>query len=108
MPSRRPRRSPQRWTELIAEFRAGNEDEIAFCKRHQLGFHSFRKHKYAANAVRRRIAKTTPSFKEIVVEPRGLRDFITVRSPSGLVLELPSSTDANTVVNLVRVLHRGH
>jgi len=100
MSSRNPRRSATQWSAIIAEFRAGSEDEAAFCQRRQLNKHTFRKHRYRKN--RQRIEQQA-AFKEVQLKPVTHSALITVHA-QGVSIDLPLSVAVNTVAQLARAL----
>ena len=89
---------------LIAEFRGGTETETEFCRRHDLGFRTFRRHKYALSSTTRR-PQTVSGFKEVaVVAPTQL---ITVYGSAGIRVELPMTVDVEVVAALAKALGDG-
>jgi hypothetical protein len=106
MSSRNPRRSADRWSEIIAEYRASSEDDAAFCQRRQLNVATFRKHKYAVNKTLHSPAPGS-GFTEVTLKPVVPSGLIRVQS-RGVRVDLPVSVDIDMVVHLARALqHEG-
>ena len=102
---RRRQRSAAEWAVLIAEFRGGTETETEFCRRHDLGFRTFRRHKYALSSASRR--QREAGFRELAVVAPVATPFITVHGPGGIRVEVPMTTDVDAVAALAKALGDG-
>jgi hypothetical protein len=103
----RRHRSAEEWALLVAEYRAGCEDDAEFCQRHKLSLHTFRKHKYGKRAKRDQAADNPSGFVEVAVSARESERHITVHGLEGVRIEVPVSVGVQVVAELARALHHG-
>lgn len=106
MPVRASRRSAAQWATIIAEYRAGSEDDATFCQQRSLNLATFRKHKYR-RAGRELYGQKSP-FKAVTISrvvPPGV--CITVHGLAGVKVELPATIGMDAVAQLARALTHG-
>lgn len=107
MSPRRKRRSSDEWARLVAEYRAGSEDDAAFCERRGLSRHTFRRYKYGGRRRRSLAASNGGGFTEVTVASRDISGPITVYGVDGVRIELPVSVGIEAVVQLAKALGHG-
>ena len=102
MSTRRAYRSPEHWAELLEQFNDSNERETEFCQRLNVNLLSFRKHRYAANAARKRAAS---AFVPVQVTASAVNGSgIHLYLPGDVRIALTASADMATVAHLVKAL----
>ena len=102
MATRRPNRSAEQWNDLLEQFNDSNEPEADFCQRRDVNRLTFRKHRYAANAARKRAAG---AFVPVQVSAPAVNGSgIHLYLPGELRIALTASADMATVVHLVKAL----
>ncbi len=102
MATRSPNRSAEQWAKLHEQFNDSNERETEFCQRLDVNLLTFRKHRYAANAARKRAAGAFVSVQ--VTAPAVNGSGIHLYLPGDVRIALTASADMATVAYLVKAL----
>ncbi len=111
MPPRAARRSNTEWALIIAEYRAGSEDDAAFCQQRGLNLATFRKHRYGRTRPGR---EQKSPFKAVTISRVAsqeasvpVRACITVHGLDGIKVELPEYVGMDAVAQLAKALTHG-
>lgn len=107
MSERRQRRSAEEWALLVAEYRAGSEDDATFCERRGLSRHTFRRYKYGGRRRRSIVASQHAAFAEVRITSPAAAGHITVHGVDGVRIELPIAVGIDAVLQLAKGLQRG-
>lgn len=102
MTTRAVNRSAAQWTEIIAQYQAGQETERAFCERQGFKLGTFRKWRYQLTKANRpaRRARSKPGFVQVSAQAPLPNAYLTIHSTGGVRIDCPLQMGVESIASL--------